>query len=171
MVGRFKNKIYAGVLGKLIGVYLGRPVEGWSYQKTKVLKYIIFKKRTEYEVRQKFQKTVEKDLLEDIIQDLKENKYINDKDYIDRAVNEFMAINTLSIKQIKYKLYSKGVNKNLIEEYIENNKEELEEYERNNVEKIVIRKSNTAEIEKIRNFLKSKGYKEDNIRNALNGGE
>ena len=33
MVGRFKNKIYAGVLGKLIGVYLGRPVEGWSYQK------------------------------------------------------------------------------------------------------------------------------------------
>ena len=142
-------------------------IEEFDKQKTKVLKYIIFKKRTEYEVRQKFQKTVEKDLLEDIIQDLKENKYINDKDYIDRAVNEFMAINTLSIKQIKYKLYSKGVNKNLIE----NNKEELEEYERNNVEKIVIRKSNTAEIEKIRNFLKSKGYKEDNIRNALNGGE
>lgn len=146
-------------------------IEEFDKQKTKVLKYIIFKKRTEYEVRQKFQKTVEKDLLEDIIQDLKENKYINDKDYIDRAVNEFMAINTLSIKQIKYKLYSKGVNKSLIEEYIENNKEELEEYERNNVEKIVIRKSNTAEIEKIRNFLKSKGYKEDNIRNALNGGE
>ena len=146
-------------------------IEEFDKQKTKVLKYIIFKKRTEYEVRQKFQKMVEKDLLEDIIQDLKENKYINDKDYIDRAVNEFMAINTLPIKQIKYKLYSKGVNKNLIEEYIENNKEELEEYERNNVEKIVIRKSNTAEIEKIRNFLKSKGYKEDNIRNALNGGE
>ena len=146
-------------------------IEEFDKQKTKVLKYIIFKKRTEYEVRQKFQKTVEKDLLEDIIQDLKENKYINDKDYIDRAVNEFMAINTLSIKHIKYKLYSKGVNKNLIEEYIENNKEELEEYERNNVEKIVIRKSNTAEIEKIKNFLKSKGYKEDNIRNALNGGE
>ncbi len=27
-----RNKIYAGVLGKIIGVYLGRPVEGWSYQ-------------------------------------------------------------------------------------------------------------------------------------------
>ncbi len=24
---------YAGVLGKIIGVYLGRPVEGWSYQR------------------------------------------------------------------------------------------------------------------------------------------
>lgn len=27
-----RNKIYAGVLGKIIGVYLGRPVEGWSYK-------------------------------------------------------------------------------------------------------------------------------------------
>ncbi len=26
------HAIYAGVLGKIIGVYLGRPVEGWSYQ-------------------------------------------------------------------------------------------------------------------------------------------
>jgi ADP-ribosylglycohydrolase len=25
------ERIYAGVLGKLVGVYLGRPVEGWSY--------------------------------------------------------------------------------------------------------------------------------------------
>lgn len=29
---RFKNDIYAGVLGKLIGVYLGRPIEGWKYE-------------------------------------------------------------------------------------------------------------------------------------------
>ena len=28
----FKNDIYAGVLGKIIGVYLGRPVEGWTYE-------------------------------------------------------------------------------------------------------------------------------------------
>lgn len=32
-IDRFKNQIYAGVLGKIIGVYLGRPVEGWSYDK------------------------------------------------------------------------------------------------------------------------------------------
>ncbi len=28
---KYSEKIYAGVLGKIIGVYLGRPVEGWSY--------------------------------------------------------------------------------------------------------------------------------------------
>lgn len=29
---KIQEKIYAGVLGKILGVYLGRPVEGWSYQ-------------------------------------------------------------------------------------------------------------------------------------------
>jgi ADP-ribosylglycohydrolase len=27
----YENKVYAGVLGKIIGVYLGRPFEGWLY--------------------------------------------------------------------------------------------------------------------------------------------
>ena len=26
-------RVYAGVLGKLIGVYLGRPFEGWTYER------------------------------------------------------------------------------------------------------------------------------------------
>lgn len=30
---KYREQIYAGVLGKMIGVYLGRPVEGWSYDK------------------------------------------------------------------------------------------------------------------------------------------
>jgi ADP-ribosylglycohydrolase len=29
----YAERVYAGVLGKLIGVYLGRPVEGWSYDR------------------------------------------------------------------------------------------------------------------------------------------
>jgi ADP-ribosylglycohydrolase len=28
----YKERVYAGVLGKLIGVYVGRPFEGWSYE-------------------------------------------------------------------------------------------------------------------------------------------
>ena len=28
----YLERVYAGVLGKLIGVYLGRPFEGWSYE-------------------------------------------------------------------------------------------------------------------------------------------
>jgi hypothetical protein len=29
----YVERVYAGVLGKIIGVYLGRPFEGWSYEK------------------------------------------------------------------------------------------------------------------------------------------
>ena len=31
-VTKYREQIYAGVLGKIIGVYMGRPVEGWSYE-------------------------------------------------------------------------------------------------------------------------------------------
>lgn len=32
-IKNYQNAIYAGVLGKIIGVYLGRPIEGWSFEK------------------------------------------------------------------------------------------------------------------------------------------
>ncbi|RPJ50350.1 MAG: ADP-ribosylglycohydrolase family protein, partial [Chloroflexi bacterium] len=31
--GDYLERVYAGVLGKLVGVYLGRPFEGWTYQR------------------------------------------------------------------------------------------------------------------------------------------
>jgi ADP-ribosylglycohydrolase len=30
---RYIEQVYSGILGKIIGVYLGRPFEGWSYEK------------------------------------------------------------------------------------------------------------------------------------------
>ena len=29
----YVERVYAGVLGKIIGVYLGRPFEGWTYDR------------------------------------------------------------------------------------------------------------------------------------------
>jgi ADP-ribosylglycohydrolase len=29
----YAQRVYAGVLGKIIGVYVGRPFEGWSYER------------------------------------------------------------------------------------------------------------------------------------------
>jgi ADP-ribosylglycohydrolase len=29
----YESRVYAGVLGKIIGVYLGRPFEGWTYER------------------------------------------------------------------------------------------------------------------------------------------
>ena len=46
--------------------------------KTKMLKYIMYKKRTEKEVRQKFSSSVDEILLDDVIENLKELGYINE---------------------------------------------------------------------------------------------
>jgi ADP-ribosylglycohydrolase len=31
--GDYEERVYAGVLGKIIGVYLGRPFEGWEHER------------------------------------------------------------------------------------------------------------------------------------------
>ena len=31
--GDYAERVYSGILGKLIGVYLGRPFEGWTYDR------------------------------------------------------------------------------------------------------------------------------------------
>lgn len=142
-------------------------VEDFDREKTKVLKYVLYKKRSENEIRQKFSKNIEENLLEDIIDYLKEAKYIDDKEYIRKTVNNFIALKNLSIREIEYKLYSKGIKKQDIEDYIHKNREELNEYEIKSARNIVNKKVTSLEIEEIKKYLTKKGYKKDNVNTAL----
>lgn len=143
-------------------------VEEYDKLKTKVLKYIIYKKRTEKEIRQKFSKTIDEDILEDIIDELKENGYIDDLNYIDRAVNEFVALKNLSIREIKYKLFAKGLSNDIIDEYISSNFDELMEYEIKSAKNIIIKKQSMQEDEEIKQGLLKKGYIAENVKKAFN---
>ncbi len=142
-------------------------IQEFDKAKTKVLKYVLYKKRTEQEIKQKFSSEINENLLEDIIQNLKENGYISDTNYIQRAVNEFIAIKTLSIKEIYIKLYAKGISSNTIDEYFNENEEMLEQYEISCAKKIIIKKSSQMEKEEIENYLYKKGYKSENIKTAF----
>ena len=134
--------------------------------KTKVLKYIMYKKRTEQEVRRKFV-AEDQELLDEVIENLKEIGYINDENYIERAVNEFMNLNNLSLKELKYKLLLKGIDSNTLENYIYNHKEELEEYEIKSAKNIINKKLTSMEVEEIKQYLLKKGYKNENIKQAF----
>ena len=142
-------------------------IEEFDKGKTKILKYILYKKRSENEVRRKFAKELDENMLEDIIEYLKEAKYINDNDYIRRTVNNFIILKNLSIKELKYKLLAKGLNKNDIEDYIYENKEELEEYEIKSISNIFYKKSASMEQDEIKQYLLKKGYKSENINKAI----
>lgn len=130
-------------------------------QKTKVFKYITYKKRTEQEVRNKFRGQIDEEMLEEIIEYLKEAKYLDDYEFIVKQVREYINLKTLSITEIKYKLLTKGLDKKLIERYIDNNYEELKEYEQRCIEKIKSKKAGAMDEQQIEQYLYRKGYKCD----------
>ena len=78
-----------------------------------------------------------------------------------------MALKNLSIREMKYKLYTKGGPKDVIEDYFYENIDEIEEYEKASAQKIVIKKQATLEKEEIRNYLMKKGYRENTIKEVL----
>ena len=130
-------------------------------QKTKVFKYITYKNRTEQEVRNKFKGQMEDEMLEEIIDYLKEAKYLDDYEFIEKQVREYMNLKTMSITEMKYKLATKGLDRKLIEKYIDNNYEELKEYEQRCIEKIKSKKAGTMGEQEIKQYLYKKGYKCD----------
>ena len=78
-----------------------------------------------------------------------------------------MVLKNLSMKELKYKLMSKGLNKNDIEDYMYENREELENYEIKSASNIIYKKANTMEQEEIKQYLLKKGYKIENINKAI----
>lgn len=142
-------------------------VEEFDQQKTKVLKYILYKKRTEQEVRKKFSGIIEENILEDVIAYLKQARYINDHEYIEKTIHNFMALKNLSMKEIQCKLIAKGLSKNEIEDYLYENQEELEQYEIKSAENILYKKSVSMEKEEIKQYLLKKGYRIENINKAM----
>lgn len=136
-------------------------IEQFEKQKIKVMNYLMYKKRTEHEVRQKFSRTIDNDTLEEIIEYVKEAGYLSDKNYIERAINEFMALKNLSIFEIKNKLYAKGISKDDIDDYIGEHREELEEYEKKSKENIIAKKLGNIDEQELRNYLYKRGFNID----------
>ena len=139
-------------------------IQEFDSSKTKVMNYIMYKKRTEYEVRQKFFSTIEENMLEDIIEYVKQAGYLSDEIYIERFIQECINLKNLSIKEITYKLYQKGIRRDTLENYISNNLEILEEYEIKSAGNIYKKKQASLEYEELIQYLRKKGYKEDTIK-------
>ena len=142
-------------------------IEEYDNAKSKVLKYILYKKRSKQEVKNKFYNSIEEEMLNNIIDELEENGYIDDFNYVERAVNEYMALNNLSLKEVRYKLMAKGINSGLIDEYFSKYQERMQEYEVYSARNLIIKKEKQMDENTLMQFLLKKGYKSDNIRQAI----
>lgn len=136
-------------------------VEEFDENKTKVMSYVLYKKRTEYEVRKKFCNTIEENMLDDIIEYIKEAGYINDAEYVKKLFNEYMNLKSMSIREIKNKIYAKGVYVDYIEDYISENREKLEEYELNSARKLYEKKIKLSDPKKVKVYLLNKGFTQE----------
>lgn len=154
--------------GKQAKNNFGYSLVEFDNAKTKILKYVLYKKRSENEIIKKFENEFDLDLIQAVVSDLKEKGYVNDVNYIKRSVNEFMALRNLSLFEIKYKLMSKGIKTSDIEDYFSQNYEVLMEYEKSSAKKIAQKKFSKMEEIDIKKYLMKKGYKSDSIKAALN---
>lgn len=142
-------------------------IEEYDKEKSKVLKYVLYKKRTKQEIKNKFSGTIESEMLNDIIDELEEIGYINDNEYIKKSINEFIKLNNLSLKEVRYKLMAKGISNDLIDDYMQENSEEMENYEIESAKKIILKKQNQMEEAELIKYLLKKGYQTGNIRQAI----
>ena len=82
-------------------------IEEFDNLKTKMLKYIMYKKRTEKEIRQKFA-NCDENMVDDAIEYLTEAGYISDKNYVERAIEEFEFYKTIEeLAPIAFEEYKK----------------------------------------------------------------
>lgn len=134
--------------------------------RSKVLRYALYKKRTEKEIRTKFANE-NQEYLEDIIDFMIEDNYINDSEYIEAYFYESSILRNQSIKEITFKLIEKGLDRSDIDKYIQAHSEDLQEYEINSAITLLNKRSD-KEADKNISYLLNKGFSMDNIRLAIN---
>ena len=133
----------------------------------KIMKYVLFKKRTENEVRKKCTMlNYEESYIDEVIEYLKEAGYINDKIYIQKYINDITKLKHMSIAQIRMDLIQRGVDSDLIENCI--NDEMINQFEFESALYLLNKKLRSGDdIEKIKRFLFNKGYSYSNISKAI----
>lgn len=134
----------------------------------KVMKYVVFKKRTEMEIRQKCKRLeYNEEYIEEIVKYLSENEYIDDIKYVEKYINNILKLKKSSVYEIKMNLLRRGIKEEYIDDYIESHRANLEKFEKDSAQQIMKKKIQNMEIEKIKRYLKGKGYSYNSILEAI----
>lgn len=154
-----------------------------EYGYIKAIEYISRRPHSEQEIRRKIEKklqkklknAVQKDILNGIIDRLKRNRHIDDKDFTQWLVKSRKRQNKKSRREIEQELKKFGILKNvyrpILDELISN------ETEQETVSRLVQKKLNTSKMQqyskqertqKIIEYLSRKGFKWDEIKKAIN---
>lgn len=145
---------------------VNRNCEEYLKARLCAFKFITYKRRTIKETENKLINIgIKSEFVEDIINELIELEYLNDKIYIEKFVEKSKKI---SINMIKLKLKEKGISKDLIDEYFANNQpEEIDKIELLLKKKKYSPDLSIDEINKIKVYLLRKGFNRSDIESAV----
>lgn len=133
---------------------------------SKLMKYVIFKKRTEYEVREKC-KTLNytSDYIDEVIDYLKEAEYINDGIYITKYISNILKLKKSSVAEVKLDFMKRGIDFDRVNSDL---LDSLYEHEKESANYLANKKYKSGDsIDKIKRYLNGKGYVYSNISNAI----
>lgn len=148
--------------------------EEQSKAKNYALNLLSYRQRSEKEILKKMiDKGYENNIIDSTINFLKENKFLNDREFTKSFIRDRVNIRKLGRNRIKMELYKKGVDKELINEALEKEIEYDLEYE--TAKELALKKISTtykkddknAQYRKLYGFLQRKGYSNDIISRIL----
>lgn len=129
------------------------------------LRLLNFKMRTEQEIRRKMkEKEYTEDVVDTTIEYLYYLNYLNDEEYANKFIKDKSNLKNMGKERIKRELYAKGIDKEIINDQIEDLVDDDDEYEK--ATEMAIKKLETtyknddknAQYRKLGGFLQRKGY-------------
>ena len=132
----------------------------------KLMKYVLFKKRTVQEVKRKcLELNYEDELTNEIIEYLIENGYLNDELYVMKYILNAIKLKKKSIQELKVDLLRRGIDDSLIDKYMT---DEVHEYEENMAKELAMKKFKSCnDILKVKKYLANKGYPREVINKVI----
>ena len=136
-----------------------------SFAKAEALNYISYKMRTKLEIEQKLKEKYPFEVIEEVLEYLMGNGYINDEVYAEKFIFEKKKLGKLSRKALFYKLLEKGISKEIIEEKLDRVGYNEKDYAKKFVKKVLIKEK--KDFFKTENYLYSKGFSKDTIKSVI----
>ena len=141
-----------------------REFDEFGYGKKAAYSFLAYKPRSKKELMKKLkQKKVSDNIIDDIIELLEKQKYLDDKTYAKSYLEDKLNSKPIGRRLAKLKLFEKGIDKELIEKTIDENYSEDKEFElaaklMEKFEKKVKHKDPADKRNKCYRYLISKGF-------------
>ncbi|WP_066635421.1 regulatory protein RecX [Desulfolucanica intricata] len=138
--------------------------------KSKAIRLLSYRSRSEYELRSRLEKSGYKvDIIEQVIDFLKEYNYINDQNFAEQWIHDRMVLKPMGRIRLKWELQQKGIAQEIIMRVLDNI-DEGKEYNTalNLVKKKYIDKNKTYSMRQIVAFLQRRGFSSSVILSVCN---